>query len=85
MSSWEQMHKQDLERIKSFRYMDDDFMTACLEDNFEGVGKKMQSLIVIACKILRVFYAILKHGTENDPEKMMKDMKHPAAGRDAVA
>lgn len=31
------MHKQDLERIKSFRYMDDDFMTACLADNIEGV------------------------------------------------
>ena len=47
--------------------------------------KKMQSLIVIACKILRVFYAILKHGTEYDPEKMMKDMKHPAEGKNAVA
>ena len=46
--------------------------------------KKMQSLIVIACKILRVIYAILKHGTEYDPEKMMKGIKHPAAGRNAV-
>ncbi len=47
--------------------------------------KKMQSLIVIACKILRVFYAILRQGIEYDPEKMMKDIKHPAAGKDAVA
>lgn len=47
--------------------------------------KKMLSLIVIACKILKVFYAILKHGTEYDLEKMMKDIKHPAAGKDAVA
>ena len=37
--------------------------------------KKMQSLIVIACKILRVFYAILRQGIEYDPEKMMKDRK----------
>lgn len=47
--------------------------------------KKMQSLIVIACKILRVFYAILRQGIEYDPENMMKDIKHPAAGKDAVA
>ena len=30
-------HQQDLERLKSLRYMDDDFMTVCLADNFEGV------------------------------------------------
>ncbi len=33
----EQVHQEDLERIKLFRYMDDDFMTVCLADNFEGV------------------------------------------------
>ena len=33
----EQTHQRDLERLKSFRYMDDDFMTVCLADNFEGV------------------------------------------------
>lgn len=31
------MHQQDLERVKAFRYMDDDFMVACLRDNYEGV------------------------------------------------
>ena len=31
MSTTEQTHQQDLERLKLFRYMDDDFMTACLE------------------------------------------------------
>ncbi len=40
--------------------------------------KKMQSLIVIACKILRVIYAILKTGTTYDPKKMLKDIKRPA-------
>ena len=37
--------------------------------------KKMQSLIVIACKILRVIYTILKTGTSYDPQKMLKDIK----------
>lgn len=39
--------------------------------------KKMQSLIVIACKILRVIYTILKTGTKYDPEKMLKDIRLP--------
>ena len=43
--------------------------------------KKMQSLIVIACKILRVIYTILKTGTAYDPEKMLKDIKHPASAQ----
>ena len=43
----------------------------------ENPLKKMQSLIVIACKILRVIYTILKTGTMYDPEKMLKDIKYP--------
>ena len=39
--------------------------------------KKMQSLIVIACKILRVIYTILKTGTTYDPQKLLKDIKRP--------
>ena len=39
--------------------------------------KKMQSLIVIACKLLRVIYTILKKGTKYDPKKMLMDIKHP--------
>ena len=39
--------------------------------------KKMQSLIVIACKMLRVIYTILKTGTKYDPEKLLKDIKRP--------
>ena len=39
--------------------------------------KKMQSLIVTACKILRVIYTILKTGTAYDPQKLLKDIKHP--------
>ncbi|MCM1568423.1 MAG: PD-(D/E)XK nuclease family transposase [Roseburia sp.] len=37
MNTTEQTHQQDLERLRLFRYMDDDFMTACLADNFEGI------------------------------------------------
>lgn len=37
MNTAERTHRQDLERLKSLRYMDDDFMSVCLADNFEGV------------------------------------------------
>ncbi|MCM1134841.1 MAG: hypothetical protein NC400_04615 [Clostridium sp.] len=37
MSILEQIHQEDLRRLKSLRYMDDDFMSVCLADNFEGV------------------------------------------------
>lgn len=37
MNTTEQIHQEDLERLTSLRYMDDDFMTVCLADNFEGV------------------------------------------------
>ncbi|MBQ9031071.1 MAG: IS110 family transposase [Parasporobacterium sp.] len=43
----------------------------------ENPLKKMQSLIVIACKILRIIYAILRTGTKYDPAKMLKDIKRP--------
>jgi len=37
LNTTEQIHQEDLQRLKSLRYMDDDFMTVCLADNFEGV------------------------------------------------
>lgn len=39
--------------------------------------KKMQSLIVIACKILRVIYTILTKGTTYDPKKLLGDIVRP--------
>ena len=39
--------------------------------------KKMQSLIVIACKLLRIIFTILKNGTVYDPKKMLMDIRHP--------
>lgn len=44
----------------------------------ENPLKKMQSLIVIACKILRVIYTILTKGTVYDPQKLMADIKRPS-------
>ena len=46
--------------------------------------KKMQSLIVIACKILRVIFMILRTGRKYDPEKMLKDIRHPVPAEQAA-
>lgn len=37
--------------------------------------KKMQSLIVISCKLLRIIYAILKKGTKYQSQKMLMDIR----------
>lgn len=47
--------------------------------------KKMQSLIVIACKLLRVIYTILKTGAIYDPKKMLKDIRRPMKQEAQVA
>ena len=41
--------------------------------------KKMQSLMAIAAKLIRVFYAMLTKGVDYDPKKMVSDIKRPAA------
>lgn len=47
--------------------------------------KKMQSLIVIACKILRVIFAVLKTGKAYDPVKLLKDIRFPEKEQIAAA
>ena len=47
--------------------------------------KKMQSLVVIACKILRVIYTILKTGTTYDSQKLLKDIKYSVSAQAAMA
>jgi len=37
LNTTDQMHLLDLQRLESLRYIDDEFMTVCLADNFEGV------------------------------------------------
>lgn len=39
--------------------------------------KKMQSVIAIACKLIRVFYTILTKGVDYDGQKMLKDIVRP--------
>jgi len=39
--------------------------------------KKMQSIIALCGKLIRVFYAILKTGSNYDAQKMMNDIKRP--------
>ena len=41
--------------------------------------KKMQSMIAVACKLIRIFYLILKTGAAYDPAKMMGDIRRPEA------
>lgn len=43
----------------------------------ENPLKKMQSLIVIACKILRVIFTILTKGRLYDPRKLLSDIVRP--------
>lgn len=40
--------------------------------------KKMQSIVALACKAIRVFWAILTKGVEYDGEKMLADIKRPS-------
>lgn len=51
----------------------------------ENPLKKMQSLIVIACKILRVVYTILTTGRKYDPARMLKDIRHTQAAAEQAA
>ena len=37
----------------------------------------MQSVIAIACKLIRVFYTILTKGVAYDGEKMLRDIVRP--------
>ena len=39
--------------------------------------KKMQSLMAVAAKVIRVFYAILTKGVDYNPAKMLGDIKRP--------
>ena len=39
--------------------------------------KKMQSVVAVACKILRIFYTILTKGVGYDPKKLLGDIRRP--------
>lgn len=40
--------------------------------------RKIQSLIAIGCKLIRVFYTLLTRDVKYDAKKMLKDIKRPA-------
>ncbi len=39
--------------------------------------KKKQSLILLCCKLIRIFYALLTKRTAYDPQKMLSDIRRP--------
>lgn len=39
--------------------------------------KKKQSLVLLSCKLIRVFFALLTKEVAYDPQKMLKDIKRP--------
>ena len=39
----------------------------------------MQSMIAVACKLIRVFYLILQTGATYDAAKLMGDIRRPVA------
>jgi len=41
--------------------------------------KGRQAMIAVSCKLIRIFFAILKKGMDYDAEKMLKDIRRPKA------
>ena len=46
--------------------------------------KKMQSLIAVSCKLIRVFHVILTKGVSYDASKMLGDIRHPGTQPNAA-
>ena len=42
--------------------------------------KKMQSLMAVAGKIIRVFYGMVRSGAAYDPERLLRDIHRPEKG-----
>ena len=51
----------------------------------ENPLKKMQSLIAIACKLLRIIYVMLKTGVNYNPTKLLSDIKRPDGSKMKIA
>ena len=41
--------------------------------------KGRQAMIAISCKLIRIFFALLKKGVDYDAQKMLKDIHRPEA------
>lgn len=57
---------------KEFREIHEYFRT-----RRENPLKKMQSVVAVACKIIRIFYTILTKGVDYDAKKMIGDIRRP--------
>lgn len=40
----------------------------------ENPLKKMQAVIAVSCKLIRIFYGVLAHGITFDENKMLRDI-----------
>ena len=54
MDDREKQHLEDLERIKNFRLLDDDFLTKCLEDNVDGMKLMLDIILPVKLSVQRV-------------------------------
>jgi len=50
----------------------------------ENPLKKMQSLMVLSNKLIRVFYTMLRSGADYDPEKLISDIRRPDNAAEAA-
>lgn len=57
-------------RNAEFRYIYDNYRT-----RKNKPLKKMQSVVVVACKLIRVFYALLTKGVDYDASKLLGDIR----------
>jgi hypothetical protein len=44
----------------------------------------MQSLMAVACKLIRIFYAMLTKQVDYDPKKMISDIRRPEINQQAA-
>ena len=47
--------------------------------------KKMQAIIAVACKLIRIFYVILAKGVDYDGTKMLRDIRRKDTDTEIVA
>lgn len=71
--------KSVLQKIGFLLYAYDD--SGCFHQYYttrqENPLKKMQSLIAVACKLIRIFYVIMTKGVTYEPQRMLKDIQRP--------
>lgn len=70
----EQKQQENLDRIKNFRLLDDDFMTACFQDNISGIELVIQIIMNYAKLAERVAYFKNHEKGVQTMCKVMEDM-----------